>query len=569
MSDRFSSRQRAVRIVGALLLVLTVLAACRRNQPQGQPGRPPQFEDVTASAGIQFTHNTGAFGEKWMPEIVGPGCAALDYDQDGLFDLVLVNGSAWPGKPGTLTYPALYRNLGDGRFDDVTESAGLKVASYGMGVAVGDYDNDGWSDLLITALGGCRLFHNDKGRFVDVTEAVGLGDMPAEAWHTSAAWLDYDRDGKLDLFVGRYVPWTPGTNIACTGPKHKLIYCGPMPYPRSSSVLFHQEEDGTFRDVSEESGIAAAKGKALGVLPLDENGDGWPDIYVANDAVPNHLFRNLGGTRFEEVAQLTGVAVSQAGLPRGSMGVDAADLFNDGGHVLAVGNLNGEGLGMFLRSGGGVYADQATALGAFAPSLSYVTFGVAFLDADGDGWQDFLAINGHVDDLIEETGASTTFAQLPLLLWNRRGTFEEVTSRAGAPLQKPLVGRGLAIVDWDNDGRPDALVTENRGEARLWRNVTEFGNWVGIRLVGERSNRDGFGAEVWLSANGVTQRRWVRSGGSYLSSSDPRALFGLGNTSKVDRVEIRWPSGQVDVHRDVAINRYLRAVEGASALEAE
>lgn len=567
LAERSLARPDRLALLG--LALASLLTACPRPTVP-VPARPNasaiRFEDVTEAARIDFTHTTGAYGEKRMPESVGPGCAFIDYDGDGRLDLLFVNSTAWPGKPGTPGHPALYRNLGSGRFRNATQEAGLELSFYGMGVAVGDYDNDGWSDLLLTGLGGNRLFRNVEGRFQDVTKRVGLDRSPPGAWHTSAAWLDYDRDGRLDLFICRYVPWTAATNVECVNGRGERIYCGPQQYAVAASVLYHNVGDAGFVDVSEQTGVAGVLGKALGVVPVDENEDGWPDLIVTNDLTPDHLLRNHAGQRFVEVGAQAGLAVGVSGVPRAGMGVDVADVHNDRTLSVGIGNFSGEGLALFHRNSSGLYRDEAAASGVLAPSRRRLTFGVAFLDANGDGWPDFLALNGHVDDLIEESGTDTAYAQRPLMLMNRQGRFTDVTDAAGEALQLKVVGRGMAIGDYDNDGRPDVLVAVNAGPGRLWRNQSTIASWVGFRLVGTESNRDGYGAEVRLTAGGLTQRRWIRSGGSYLAASDPRALFGLGSSTKIDNVEIRWPSGTIDRYADVEPLAYYRAVEGAEDL---
>jgi len=518
----------------------------RRAAPAPQAAVPPiAFEDVTGPAGIRFRHHTGADGRYRMPESVGPGGAFLDYDNDGRLDVLLVNSADWPDRRGGRrpATPALYRNQGDGTFREVTREAGLAVSLYGQGCAVADYDGDGWDDLLITCVGPNRLFRNRNGRFTDVTAAAGLAGGPRWAWHTSAAWFDYDGDGRLDLFICRYVRWSPETDVPCRDGNGRRTYCGPTQYTGDASALFRNLGGGRFRDVSRETGIAGALGKGLGVVPLDENEDGRPDLFVSNDLVRNHLWRNEGG-RFREVADEAGVAVADNGRARAGMGVDAADTRNDGGLAYCIGNFAGEGLALFDR-GPGAYTDRGGAVGLLNPSLRRLTFGLAFLDANLDGWEDLVTANGHVDPHARDLDGSPHHAQRLQLFANREGRFRDVTDAAGAPLQVAEVGRGLARGDFDDDGRPDLLVTPNDGPARLLRNVSPAGGgWVGFRLHGPPGNRHGYGAEVRLTAGGRAQRRWVRSGGSYLSHHDPRALFGLGGAVP-ERVEVHWPGGAV------------------------
>jgi enediyne biosynthesis protein E4 len=555
-----------------VLLVLLMLTGCRRSasspsRPLAPAGQPSiRFDDATAASGIRFTHFTGADGRFLMPESVGCGGAFIDYDSDGWLDVFLVNSSSWPDRPQAGKSCALYRNNGNGTFSDVTRQAGLHVPMYGQGCAVGDFDNDGDSDLLLTCLGPNRLFRNTgHGGFEDATPGSGLEAGARWAWHTGAAWTDYDRDGLLDLFVCRYVKWSPQTDVPCRSGSGKRTYCGPNQYTPDGSMLYRNLGNGKFRDVSKSTGISASQGKALGVLPLDENGDGWTDLVITNDTSPNHLFRNQAGRRFQEEAAAAGIAVDDMGKARAGMGVDVGDVRNDGGLHFAIGNFSREGLSLYER-GDVLYTDVAARAGLAAPSLRNVTFGLLFLDGDRDGWQDLFAYNGHVDPQIAEAGGGVTHLQKPLLLRNEGGSFTDVTAAGGAALQKAQVGRGCAWGDWNNDGRPDLLLCENGGPARLLKNATGDGNhWLGIRLRGRgnsRGNRDGYGAEVRVTADGNTQRRWVRSGGSYLSHSDTRALFGLAGAAVAQRVEVRWPSGRSTVQEAVVPDRYIEVAEG-------
>jgi hypothetical protein len=539
------------------------LAGCPGARPRDASPPPPAsertpqiaFADVTEAAGLRFEHYTGADGRYFMPESVGPGGAFLDYDADGWLDIFLVNSSNWPDRPAAGRVPALYRNQRDGTFRDVTREAGLAAGVYGQGCAVGDFDNDGWDDLLLTCVGPNRLFHNRRGRFVDVTRAAGVGDGPRWAWHTSAAWVDYDRDGLLDLFVCRYVKWSPETDITCRNGNGKETYCGPTQYSGEAADLYRNLGGGRFRNVSRETGIAGAPGKGLGVVPVDENEDGWPDMFVSNDLVRNHLWRSEGGRRFREAADEAGVAVADNGRARAGMGLDLADTRNDGGLAIGIGNFSGEGLALFDRAGG-MYTDRGGSSGLLQPSLRRLTFGLVFLDANLDGWEDLFAYNGHVDPHFVDLDGRPNHRQMPQLFANRNGAFADVTEQAGPPIREPQVGRGCARGDFDNDGRPDLLLCPNGDRTRLLRNVSpDDAGWLGVRLVGRAGNRNGYGAEVRLTAGGRTQRRWIRSGGSYLSHSDTRALFGLGGATP-DRIEVRWPGGQVSVLASPAAGAY-------------
>lgn len=560
------------RAVLLAALGLTAAAGCRPgSSPPGAPvpaaapaasGLVPQFKDVTEAAGVRFRHFNGAYGRYLMPESLGVGGAFLDFDGDGWLDLFLVNGANWPGQPAAGKTGALYRNQQDGTFRDVTRGSGLEFEAYGQGCAAGDFDNDGRDDLLVTCVGQNRLLRNlGGGKFRDITRGSGLDDSPKWAWHTSAAWLDYDRDGKLDLFVCRYVKWSPTSDIPYRNGQGKLTYGGPQQYNGDASVLYRNLGGGRFKNVSAETGIAAVNGKGLGVTTVDEDGDGWVDLMVANDLVANHFWRNEGGKRFREVAQEVGVAVAANGLPRAGMGIDSADVRSDGGLAFAVGNFTGEGLALFDREAG-LYTDRAASIGLSPASLSALTFGTLFADFERDGGADLFIYNGHIDPFAEDAGGQSIYRQKPLLFQNRQGSFVELTAEPGSALAEPQVGRGCAWGDWDNDGRPDLLLCENSGPARLLRNTTpDTHHWLGVRLRGRQSNRNGYGAEVRLTAAGVTQRRWPRSGSSYLTQSDSRALFGLGATPSADVLEVRWPSGRVSRVEKPPVDQYLEVDE--------
>lgn len=556
------------RVLLSMPLLLVVAAGCRARSAPSSPRVPAtttsgiRFEDVTSAAGLQFRHSTGADGRYLLPESLGNGGAFLDFDHDGLLDVFLVNGAGWPDRPATRTYPALYRNTGRGKFVNVTAQAGLNVSMQGMGCAVGDFDNDGHDDLLVTCLGPNHLFRNlGTGRFQDVTAGTPLAKAPRWSWHTSAAWTDYDRDGLLDLFICRYVAWSPKEDVPCRSKSGRRTYCGPEFYPGDRPVLYRNLGHGRFEDVSARTGIGAVAGKGLGVLPVDEDGDGWTDLVVANDLVPNFLFRNEQGKRFREVGQEAGLAVGDSGQARAGMGIDLADTQNNGTLSVAIGNFANEGLALFTQDGS-LYQDQAAAAGLLPASLSRLTFGLLFLDADQDGWPDLFAYNGHVDPLVAEENSALTYPQNPSLFRNVQGHFEDVSASAGPAFQQPQVGRGCAWGDFDNDGRPDLLLCENAGPARLLRNVTPAGaHWLGVRLVGRGGNRNGYGAEIKLVSAGTTQRRWVRSGGSYLSHSDSRALFGLGDGGALERLEVKWPSGKITLQKAPAVDQYLEIRE--------
>ena len=560
-----------VRLVGGIAPVLLLaLAGCKLGStPDPKPGTSPaaagspiRFEDTTQRAGIRFKHYNGSDGRLLMPESVGSGGAFLDYDGDGWQDLFLVNCSNWPDRPNTGTSCALYRNQGDGTFRDVSREAGLDVSLFGLGCAVGDYDGDGFDDLFITAMGPNRLFRNTgKGKFQDVTAASGLGGGERWAWHTSASWADYDKDGRLDLFVCNYARWTPQTDIPCKAPSGVRTYCGPSPYQPQPSPLFRNLGGGKFENVSKSTGISAVPGKGLGVVAVDEDQDGWLDFFVSNDLVPNHLWHNEKGRRFREIAQERGVAVGDNGEARAGMGIDISDPGNNGGLAFCIGNFAGEGLGLFTRTPA-TYQDEGRTTGLVPASLSRLTFGLLFSDFDRDGWEDLFTYNGHVDPQAGMQGEAITFKERPQLFRNQQGAYTDATDSAGGPFAEPQVGRGCAWGDYDNDGHPDLLLCENNGPTRLIRNSsTDTSHWIGIRLRGRAPNRNAYGAEVRLTTGGVTQRRWVRSGSSYLSQSDTRALFGLGSSTAVEKLEIRWPDGHITTVPHPEIDRYQEVTE--------
>jgi hypothetical protein len=560
----------------ALLLVLAVAmtGGCGRGEApraQGTAARAPEaapirFREVAAERGVRFRHTSGASGRLYLAETVGSGCAVVDYDGDGRLDLFLANGSRLPGFAGKGPfYPALYRQQPDGRFEDVTRQAGLAVDQYGMGVAVADYDGDGHRDLYLTALGPDRLFRNrGDGTFADVTASAGI-DAPE--WNTSAAWLDYDRDGDLDLFVCGYCRWTPATNRDCPDSRGHKHLCSPKLYPGVPSRLYRNEGQGRrFTDVTARAGVRDPAGKTLAVLVWDDNDDGWPDLMLANDLEPNLLYRNLKNGTFQEVAVEVGVAYSAMGRTRAGMGLDAADLDGSGRESLLVGNFSAEGLGLFrpdpsLPVGDGAqFTDVAGAAGLVPASLPFLTFGVLFCDFDLDGHSDILTANGHIDPNIEKKGPGATFRQ-PLQLFRGLpgGSFADVTAQAGEAITRPGLYRGLAVGDWDGDGDPDVLVSANDGAPLLLENEDPAPgrHWLQVRLQGRGANRDGLGARVRVTAGGRTQTRWVRSGGSYASAHDARAFFGLGDATRAENVEIRWPTGAVQTQANVAADQVL------------
>ncbi len=527
-------------------------------------GASPGFRlvDVTANAGIQFQHNSGAFGGKLLPETLGSGCAFLDYDGDGWQDIILINGMDWPGHKQRRSTLQLYHNNRNGTFTDVTTRAGLDVEMYGMGVAVGDYDNDGFSDILVTCVGQNRLFHNTgKGSFIDVTNRSGLGKR--QAFSTSALWFDYDRDGLLDLFVCNYVKWSPERDVFCSlDGKHKS-YCTPEAYRGETCWLFHNRGDGTFEDVTASSRIFDSSSKSLGVAMLDENADGWPDLLVANDTQPNKLYRNQRNGTFKDAAVEAGLAFSSEGKARAGMGVDVGDFMNTGSPGVAITNFDNEMIGLYELSGK-TYEDVAAQAGVGMASKNSLGFGCAFLDANLDGWLDLGVANGHIDETVRNIRGNVGYAQPPMLFLNDgRGKFHDVAAEIGGGFDQPKVGRGLAYGDFDRDGDLDLLLTTNNGPAYLYRNDQLSGNRsIRFRLVGTKSNRDGIGATVRIISGGLSQAKMVKSGSSYLSQSELPLTFGLEKRDRVERVVIAWPSGRTEEFTNLAAGRSYECTEG-------
>jgi hypothetical protein len=520
------------------------------------------FTDVTNAAGIHFKHNSGAYGGKLLPETLGAGCAFLDYDADGWQDILLVNSMDWPGHSRQRSTLKLYRNNRNGTFTDVTRAAGLDIEMYGMGVAVGDYNNDGFADILITGVGQNRLFKNTgKGTFVDVTNASGLGKR--QAFSTSAIWFDYDRDGLLDLLVCNYVKWSPEHDVFCSQDGKHKSYCTPEAYVGQTCWLFHNRGNGTFEDVTASSGIFDSSSKSLGVAMLDYDDDGWPDLLVANDTQPNKLYRNQKNGTFKDVALEAGVAFSAEGKARAGMGVDAGDFDNSGHAGVAITNFDNEMIGLYRADGKGNYTDIAIASGVGLPSKTTLGFGCVFADCDLDGSLDLIVVNGHIDDTVRNV-RNVGYAQPPQLFMNDgQGKFREAGGEAGGGFSLPKVGRGLAVGDFDRDGDQDILMTTNNGPGYLFRNDQTAGNHsIRFRLIGTKSNRDGIGARIKVFSGGVMQTRMVRSGSSYLSQSEMPATFGLGQRDKIERVVIDWPSGRSEEFKDLSSGHTYEVTEG-------
>jgi hypothetical protein len=594
-----STRLRA-GIVLALCGLLAALCGCETAKPapvvvEAKPPIPPKridpatiptikFVDVTEVAGIRFVHHNAMTGEKLLPETMGSGCAFLDFDGDGHQDILLINQAPWPEQADKLPErptQALYRNDGTGHFEDVTDQAGLDLSVFGMGAAVGDFDNDGDPDLYLTTLRGGHLLRNDGGKFTDVTREFNAGG--GEGWLSSAAFFDMDNDGDLDLFLCCYVQWSAEYDRAQSFPLTGVGRgFGPPTAFEGDFCILLRNDGHTFTDVSEESGIRVRSfdqkqpmAKSLGVAPWDVDGDGLVDLAVANDTVPNFLFRNLGGGKFEELATTSGVAYDANGSARGAMGIDWAYFLNDETLGLAIGNFANEMTALYVTEDPAhlLFTDQANLFGLGAPTQNPLKFGLFFFDYDLDGRPDLLSVNGHLENDIEKTQASMTYRQPPQLFWNtgKRGPtlFALVgPAQAGPDLFRPIVGRGGAYADIDGDGDLDVLLTDNGGPARLLRNEGGSGNhWIRLKLVGRTSNRDGIGAKVTVRSGGLTQRRQLFPAKSYLSSVELPLTFGLGREAAEASVEIRWPSGQTTMLEKLGLDRAYTVDEQAGLVE--
>ena len=513
------------------------------------------FTDVTTQAGIRFVHNAGRTGKKYLPETLGGGCAFFDADGDGWVDILLLNGKDLTPR-GRRSLPALYHNNHDGTFTDVTSGSGLDVEMYAMGVAVADYDNDGRDDVSVTALDGDHLFHNEgRGKFRDVTASSGIQNS---SFGASAAWLDYDRDGKVDLFVANYVQWSPKNDLWCSLDGATKSYCTPESYKGTRSRLFHNLGGGRFEDATDRAGLGDPTSKSLGVTVLDYNGDGWPDLFVANDTQPNKLYRNLGNGTFKEEGVAAGVAYGEDGVARGAMGADAADYDRSGRPHLLVGNFTNQMLGLYHNEGNGLFVDEAPSSAVGRASLLSLAFGVFFFDYDLDGYPDIFAANGHIEDEIGRVQPKISYAEPPLLFRNLGGRkFENVSASVGPAFTRSMVARGAAYADYDHDGDLDILIANNNGPACLLRN--DGGNrnhWLSVRLSGTKSNRDGIGAVVRVITPSGRQWNMVRSGSSYCSQSDLALTFGLGADTQA-AIEVDWPSGVHRRYENVAANHRL------------
>ena len=538
------------------------------QQKSAAAGSKQLFEEVPGTESkITFRHVNGRSPDYYLPETTGAGCAFLDFDNDGWMDIYLVNsGKCDFFEPSPPLRNALYRNNRDGTFTDVTEQAGVAGGGYGMGAAVGDYDGDGLPDLYVTQYGRSILYHNNgDGTFTDVTDRAGVAAL---GWASSAVWFDYDNDGKLDLFVCRFVDFDKSKNKFCGDErKGERYYCIPRVYQPAKSWLFHNNSNGTFTDVTQDSGIGKVLGKAWGVVATDVNNDGWIDLFVANDTVANFLFLNKHNGKFEEIGLGSGVAYSQDGRERSGMGVDSADFDQDGWQDLFVTNVDQEMYSIYRNNHDLTFDDVAgsTGLGRLTRLMS--GWGVKFFDYDNDGNVDLFIANGHPDDKIEAHSSHVTYKE-PLLLFhnNGRGGLENVSPSAGPAFSQTFAARGMAVGDFNNDGALDVLVAVNGGAPLLLKNVAAAENhWLGVHLVGRQANPDAIGARITWQAGDLKRSRLKIGGGSYLSSHDPREVLGIGKHAKIDKLEIRWPqpSGRLETFSDLPIDRYITIVEGA------
>jgi hypothetical protein len=561
-------------MLAALGLLLIIGPASAQGVPQtanhaaSQAGK---FVDSTPSSGIDFQYQASHTTRKYLLETMGPGVALFDYDNDGRLDIFVVNGApladptrkgATPQKSGPQYWNRLYHQRKDGTFEDVTERAGLQGAGYGMGVAVGDYDNDGFEDLYVTAYGGNKLYHNNgDGTFTDVTEKAGVG---GGGWSTSAIWVDLDNDGLLDLVVLRYLQWD-FDDVWCGQHKEGYrAYCHPDYFKPIAPLVYHNDGNGHFTEVADKIGLGKP-GKGLGIAAADYDRDGKIDLFIANDSMLEFLYHNKGDGTFEEVGLLSQVAVDGDGRTYAGMGVDFADYDNDGLPDIVVTNLANQRYALYKNGGDGIFSYATIVSGLGQLSMPHSGWGVRFFDFDNDGWKDLLIAQGHDLDTVELTSPNLRYREPMILARNTGSGFVDISADSGSVFQKPWVARGLATGDIDNDGRVDAVVTTNDGSLHILHNETATSNhWLALRLVGHQSNRDAIGAEIRVKSSAGLQMETVTTGGSYLSSSDKRVHFGLGPDTKAASVEIHWPSGIVQTLRDVVADQILQVDEPAT-----
>jgi hypothetical protein len=557
------------------ILALTALAVDPPGSP-APPAPPPlperRYADVTDAAGLRFTHDNGAFGQKWLPETIGPGVVVFDANGDDRPDVLFVNGRSFPGKPGEASTQKLFLNIGGQggtggtggtggmKFEDATARAGLDVSAYCLGGAAADLDNDGDQDVFLSCLGQDFLLRNDGGRFADVSRQAGL--TAEYELGASAVLFDADRDGLLDIYVTRYVKWTPETDAFCSVDGKVKAYCTPLTYPGVPARFYRNQGGLRFQDRTREAGLLQPGAKSMGVAMLDVDGDGWTDLAVANDTTPNLLFRNKGQGVFEEVGLTSGMAVSESGTARGGMGIDAGDYERTGRPSLVVGYFANEMSGLYRNDGEQTFTDVAPLTQLGRSTLLYVTWGTFFFDYDLDGWLDVFMANGHLDPEWEKTAARVSFAQPQQLFRNQgNGNLIEVTATEGGDLAKHLVARGSAFADFDGDGDLDLVVMTNGGPAHLYENRGPHGHWLRVGLSGVKSNRDGIGARIEVTVKGAVQTWLVHTGGSYLSQPQVEPVFGLGDAAVADKVVIRWPSGIVQTLTGVKADQRIEVGE--------
>lgn len=564
--------------VQLVILIVTMIAwlGCTGSEPSAKQGEKPdappslslRFKEVTTEAGLgEFRHETGAFGEKWIPESMGSGCGFIDYNGDSWQDILLVAGGEFP-ESGREPIPALwlYRNNRDGTFTQVSRETGLAdVIAYGLGMAVGDYDNDGDEDLYFSTLWEDMLFRNDGGVFTDVSEESGVGH--ASFWSSSAIFFDADRDGWLDLYVGAYIEWSPETDLWCTSTGKTKDYCTPELYPGIPGRYYHNNGDGTFTDKSAEAGFIPSPGINLGVAELDFNRDSWPDLLVSNDTKPDQLYRNNGDGTFKEVGAMSGIAYDEDGRARAGMGVDVGVIDDTGEETIFVANFAKEMIGIFRHIGNGIFIDRSAASKIGLSSLMVLTFSIVLIDADLDGDLDLFAANGHVQPDIEATEDGIPYAQAARMFMNQgNGIFQDIAAQTGDDLVRPIVARSAAYADYDRDGDIDLLVAENAGPAHLYRNDLQEGHFLRVSLKGTKSNRNGIGSQVIALLNGKRMYRRVRSGSSYLASHERTAIFGLGDATHVDSLWVHWSSGEISRFGRIEGDREVLLVEGLDTL---